>query len=92
MKRLAQPIWTFLKGYLISTNDTFDAGLETMVFPASDDARVNEGFIRTYITGVDFAHPYDEYTKHYDTVEEAKAGHKETVKAIKMLGREPVGE
>jgi hypothetical protein len=34
---------------------------------------------------VDFKHPFEEYTRRYKTVEEAKAGHKAMVKLIKEL-------
>lgn len=83
MARLNKPIWTFLKGYFISTNYTYDLGMETMVFPAEDGAKEHETLFALYVTGVDFEHPYDEYTRHYQTVEEAKAGHREIVALVK---------
>ena len=36
-----------------------------------------------YAHGVDFDRPYDEYTRHYETLEQAKAGHEEIVKEVK---------
>lgn len=83
MSRLREPIWTFLKGYFVSTNDTIDCGLETMVFPASEDAREHEALFAKYVTGVDYKHPYEEYTRHYQTVEEAKTGHRKIVRLVK---------
>lgn len=83
MARLDKPIWTFVGRYFISTNDTFDCGLETMVFPAEVGAKIIEKIFSSYVTGVDFEHPYDEYTRHYQTVEEAKAGHKKIVRMVK---------
>ena len=81
------PLWTFLKGYFVSTSCTHEHGFKTMVFPAGPDARkVKSGFV-DQVEGVDFRHPCEEYTKHYETVDEAKAGHKETVKLIKELSK-----
>ena len=83
--RLRNPIWTFLPGYFVSTNDTFDLGLETMVFPASDDAHEVNTFFRTYAVGIDFENPLEEFTRHYDTVKQAKVGHREVVAKVKEL-------
>ena len=85
MKTLRKPIWTFLPGYFVSTNDTFDLGLETMVFPASDDARKVETLFRTYAVGIDYQNPLEEFTLHYDTVKQAKVGHREVVAKVKEL-------
>lgn len=79
------PLFTFLNGYFVSTSCTHESGFKTMVFPAGPGARkVMSGFAEQ-VEGVDFKHPFVEYTKHYKTVDEAKAGHKETVKTIKGL-------
>lgn len=79
------PIWTFLVGHFVSTSCTHESGFKTMVFPAGPDAkRVRSGFA-DQVEGVDFKYPFAEYTRYYATVEEAKAGHKETVKLIKRL-------
>ena len=83
MSRLNEPIWTFLPGYFISTADTPDMGLETMVFPAKEGARARYTMWRNYADGVDFGNPYEEYTRHYPTVMLARAGHKETVQMVK---------
>lgn len=83
MPRLSKPIWTWLPGYFISTNDTFDMGLETMVFPAAPDAGEREGFWGVRAHGVNFGKPYEEYTRHYATVMLAREGHKEVVKLVK---------
>lgn len=86
MTRFTKPIWTFLPGFLVSTNDTPDHGLETMVFPTSEDAgeRYDMFGFRTYAHGVDWGNPFEEYTQHYSTVVQARAGHAETVKLVKM--------
>ena len=73
------------KRYYVSTVDTFDVGFETMVFPASDSARVIERLWDSIVTGVDFNKPLDEYTRHYETESQAKKGHKEIVKLLKGL-------
>lgn len=83
MARLSKPIWTFLPGYFVSTNDTQDLGLETMVFPAAEDAGERTAIFRVYVHGVDFDNPYEEYTRHYETVKQAREGHKEIVKLVK---------
>lgn len=81
------PLWSFMKGYFVSTSCTHKSGYKTMVFPAGPDARkVTAGFT-DQVTGVDFNHPLEEYTKHYMTVDEAKTGHKETIKLVKALGK-----
>lgn len=51
--------------YIVSTVDTFDAGLETMVFPCTKDGEVT-----------DYG---DLYSARYDTVEEARNGHQHAV-------------
>lgn len=83
MKELEKPLWTFLNGYFVSTNDTFDKGLETMVFPAENGARTIESIFTVRVVGVDFEKPFEEFTRHYQTVEEAKKGHKDTVKVLR---------
>lgn len=83
--RLRKPIWTFLPGYFVSTNDTFDLGLETIVFPASDDAHEVETLFRTYAVGIDSENPLEEFTRHYDTVKQAKVGHREVVAKVKEM-------
>ena len=81
------PLWTFLKGYFVSTSCTHKSGFKTMVFPAGPDARKVKAGFADQIEGVDFRHALDEYTRHYKTVDEAKTGHKETVKLIKELSK-----
>lgn len=83
MKFPDQPLWNFANGYFVSTADTFDQGLETMVFPASDNAAIVKGFWQNWVKGVDFNNPLEEYTRHYTSVADAKRGHEETVRAIK---------
>ena len=79
------PLWTFLRDYFVSTYCTHESGLKTMVFPAGPDARKVTGGFVDQVEGVDFRHPFEEYTRRYKTVDEAKAGHKEMVKFIKEL-------
>ena len=83
MKFPEKPLWTFLPGVFVSTADTPDCGLETMVFPAEDGAGVRESMFYNYIDGVDFGNPLEEYTRHYDTVKKAKEGHYEIVNFLK---------
>lgn len=79
------PLWTFLKGYFVSTYCSHKSEYKTMVYPASPEAKkVMRGFTEQ-VEGVDFDRPFDEYTKCYATVDDAKTGHKATVKAIKEL-------
>lgn len=79
------PLWTFLTNYFISTSCTHESGFKTMVFPAGPDARKVKAGFADQVTGVDFKHPFEEYTRRYKTVEEAKTGHKAMVKLIKEL-------
>ena len=79
------PLWSFLKGYFVSTYCTHESGLKTMVFPAGPNARKVIGGFADQVDDVDFRHPCEEYTQHYATVDEAKAGHKATIKTIKEL-------
>lgn len=83
MKFPEKPLWTFLPGLFVYTADTLDCGLETMVFPAEDEACVRESMFYNYIDGVDFGHPMEEYTRHYGTVKKAKEGHYEIVNFLK---------
>lgn len=79
------PLWTFLNGYFVSTSCRGRSGFKTMVFPAGPDAKkVVSGFM-DQVEGVDFKHPIEEYTRYYETVDEAKTGHKKMVKVIKEL-------
>ena len=81
------PLWSFMKDYFVSTSCTHESGFKTMVFPAGPDARkVKSGFV-DQVTGVDFKHPLEDYTRYYKTVDEAKAGHKEAVKSVKELSK-----
>lgn len=81
------PLRTFLSGYFVSTYCTHKSGFKTMVFPAGPDTKiVKSGFV-DQVEGVDFKHPLEEYTKHYETADEAKVGHKEMVKTIKELSK-----
>jgi hypothetical protein len=82
MERLAIPLQRFVNGFFVSTADTFDMGLETMVFPAEADARIEQGIFFNYVKGVDFGNPVDKFTRHYKTVEEAKQGHKDTIQEL----------
>lgn len=83
MSRLSKPIWSFLPGYFVSTNDTPDHGLETMVFPAAEYACVRQTLFFNYTHGVDYENPYEEYTRHYNTVQQARKGHREIVEKLK---------
>ena len=81
------PLWTFLKGYFVSTYCSSKSEFKTMVYPAEPDARkIMSGFV-DQVEGVDFKHPLEEYTMHYETADEAKAGHKSMVKTIKDLSK-----
>lgn len=55
--------------YLVSTTDTFDMGLETMVFESRNQKIVNW---------------FDLYVRHYDTDEDAIKGHEEIVENLKI--------
>ena len=81
------PLQTFLSGYFVSTSCTHESGFKTMVFPAGPDARKVKAGFADQVAGVDFKHPFEEYTRRYETVDEAKAGHKEMVKLIKELNK-----
>ena len=81
------PLQTFLSGYFVSTSCTHESGFKTMVFPAGPDAKITKGGFADQVTGVDFKHPFEEYTKRYKTVDEAKVGHKEMVKMVKGLNK-----
>ena len=81
------PLWTFLKGYFVSTSCRSRSGFKTMVFPAGPNARKVVSGFTDQVEGVDFKHPFEEYTRYYETVDEAKTGHKEMVKAIKELSK-----
>ena len=52
---------------MVSTTDTFDAGLETMVFESYNHAVTNW---------------FDLYVNHYDTVDEAIKGHEDVVENL----------
>ena len=78
--------YTFVNGFFVSTVDTFDKGLETMVFPASENARVVHNFFDPFnarIVGVDFENPLEEYTRHYATKKAAAEGHRAVVKLVR---------
>lgn len=77
------PLWTFLKGYFVSTSCDHESIYKTMVFPAGPDAKKIKAGFTDQVEGVDFIHPIDKYTRYYASVDEAKTGHKETVKQIK---------
>ena len=79
------PLWTFLNGRFVSTYCSSKSEFKTMVYPAGPDARkIVSGFV-DQVEGVDFNHPFEEYTKCYGSADEAKVGHKETIKVIKEL-------
>jgi hypothetical protein len=83
-------LWTIVDGYLVSTADTPDKGLETMVFPPEENSKIEiiDGTFCSFIKGADFGNPVDKYTRHYDSVDEAKQGHRAIVKAIKEEANE----
>lgn len=81
------PLWTHFINYFISTSCTHESGFKTMVFPASPGVKEIKTWHGEFVDGVDFRHALDEYTRHYKTVDEAKTGHKETVKLIKELSK-----
>lgn len=81
------PLWTFIKGYFVSTSCDHGSIYKTMVFPACPDAKkVTAGFT-DQVEGVDFTHPIESYTRYYASTDEAKIGHKETVKQVKNLAK-----
>ena len=81
------PLRTFLSGFFVSTYCTHKSGFKTMVFPSGPDTKiVKSGFV-DQVEGVDFKHPLEEYTRRYQTVDEAKTGHKKAVKLIKELSK-----
>lgn len=59
-----------INGYYVSTNYTFDSGLETMVFPYDDKC-------------VHFNKPVSQYTRHYSNERSAREGHKATIYMIR---------
>jgi hypothetical protein len=67
MKHLINFVVVNGQEYMISTTDTFDAGLETMVFESRNQKIINW---------------FDVYVNHYDTVEEAIKGHEEIVENL----------
>ena len=58
------------KEYYISTADTFDVGLETMVFESKDKVVVNWKEL---------------YYRHYNTIDEAIKGHKDIIENLEEL-------
>ena len=83
--------YTFVKGFFVSTVETFDKGLETMVFPASENARIGYNFFdpfNEHVVGVDFGNPLEEYTRHYATKKAAVEGHREVVKLLRKWGKQ----
>lgn len=79
------PLWTFLNGYFVSTYCSRKSEFKTMVYPATPNARKVVGGFTDQVEGVDFNKPFEEYTICYRTADEAKAGHKETIKSVKEL-------
>lgn len=79
-------IHTVVRGVLVSTAATVDHGLETMVFPGKrgKPVRLRENiFGERWAEGADWGNPLEQYTAHYATVAEAKAGHSETVQRVR---------
>ena len=68
MKQLINFVEVNGKEYMVSTTDTFDAGLETMVFESRNGKVINW---------------FDLYVNHYNTVEEATKGHYDVVENLK---------
>lgn len=64
MQRLKDFVGIRDKQYMVSTLDTFDVGLETMVFESEN---------------YEVSNWKELYYKHYETEEDAIAGHKETI-------------
>lgn len=85
--------WTkkeIVNGYFVSTAYVTDYECyETMVFPASKDAREVKPLLSLYgyWEGVDFYNPLEEYTRHYDNLEDATVGHEDIAMLVKE--REP---
>ena len=67
MKQLINFVEVNGKEYMVSTTDTIDAGLETMVFE-SHNQKITSWF--------------DLYVNHYDTVDEAIKGHEDVVENL----------
>ena len=67
MKQLINFVVVNGQEYMVSTKDTFDAGLETMVFESRNQ----------YITNW-----FEVYVNHYNTVDEAVKGHKDVVENL----------
>ena len=67
MKQLINFVVVNGQEYMVSTTDTFDAGLETMVFESHNQKVINW---------------FDVYVNHYNTVDEAVKGHEDTVKNL----------
>lgn len=70
MKQLINFVEVNGKEYMVSTTDTFDMGLETMVFE-SRNGKVTKWF------GL--------YVNHYDTIDEAIKGHEEVINFLENL-------
>ena len=70
MKQLINFVEVNGKEYMVSTTDTFDMGLETMVFE-SRNGKVTKWF------GL--------YVNNYDTIDEAIKGHEEVVNSLENL-------
>lgn len=67
MKHLTNDVKFEGRKYYVSTNNTFDVGLETMVFKYDENDKID-------FSGV--------YTEHYRTEDEAKKGHKRICKNL----------
>lgn len=67
MKQLINFVVVNGQEYMVSTTDTIDAGLETMVFESRNQKVTNW---------------FDVYVNHYDTVDEAIKGHEDTVENL----------
>lgn len=85
--------WDVVCGFLVSTADTVDKGLETMVFPAERGKKIEivEGLFLCYVDNADFGNPLEEYTRHYKNEREAVQGHHKTCKAIEKRYKDGVG-
>lgn len=64
-------ITTSVNTFYVLTDDTFDAGLETMVFPQKRNSKMP-----------DYSNPLQNHTRRYATESEAVIGHNEILKLI----------
>jgi len=66
------------KDYFVSTNDTYDHGFETMIFPCDANGKITDWG--------------ELYAKVYDSIEEATEGHKNACDSFQPTTEDAYGE